>query len=144
MKGNILLLLLLVVTKAQSQLSAADSIYLIQYNQRIDDAVVGRNIKLLDSAYANDFVFSHGSGNVQSKEAWLKSVTRNTWPERRHDSVRVELHSDLAVVKGNMILKRIDKDKTALYRLKYIRVYAIRDKRWQLVSHSTIYEVHDN
>lgn len=131
----------LVTANAQT---AGDSAYLIQLNQRIDLEVVNKNLGALDSLYTNDFVFSHGSGNVQSKEAWLKSVTRNTWPERRHDSVRVELHSDLAVVKGNMILKRIDKDKTALYRLKYIRVYAIRDKRWQLVSHSTIYEVHDN
>ena len=35
-----------------------------------------------------------------------------------------------------------DKDKKAKYLLRYIRVYALRAGRWQLVSHTTFEETH--
>ena len=40
-----------------------DSLGLIKINQQIDDYVVSRNVKGLDSLYGEDFVFSHGSGH---------------------------------------------------------------------------------
>jgi len=144
--SRILLVLttLLIATMSYAQQAAADSSYLIRFNQQIDLDVVHRNISSLDTMFASDFVFSHGSGNVQGKEGWLKSVEKNNYPARQHDSVTVELHPGLAVVKGNMAIQRVDKDKTALYRLKYLRVYAIRNNRWRLISHTTTKEVHDN
>lgn len=121
-----------------------DSLNLVRLNQDIDNYVVKQNVKALDSLYANDFVFSHGSGKVEGKDGWLRSVAKNTYPLRQHDSVKVELHPQVAIVKGKMIIHRVDKDKTAIYRLNYIRVYAWRINRWQMISHSTTKEVHDN
>ena len=113
-------------------------------NQQIDNYVVNRNVSGLDSMYGNDFVFSHGSGKVEGKQSWLKSVAKNDYPSRLHDSVKVELHPGIAIVKGKMAIKRVDKDKTAIYRLRYIRVYALRSNRWLLISHNTTEEVHEN
>ncbi len=122
----------------------SDSLYLIQFNQQIDDYVVQKNVSELEKFYADDFVFSHGSGRVEGKAGWLKTVGRTVYPLRQHDSVKVELHAEVAVVKGNMYIRRKDKDKEAAYHLKYIRVYALRDEQWQLISHSTTAERHDN
>ena len=121
-----------------------DSSYLIMLNQQIDNYVVNRNVSGLDSMYGNDFVFSHGSGKVEGKQSWLKSVAKNDYPSRLHDSVKVELHPGIAIVKGKMAIKRVDKDKTPIYRLRYIRVYALRSNRWLLISHNTTEEVHEN
>lgn len=122
----------------------ADSTYLISLNQQIDDYVVQQKVKELEGLYADDFVFSHGSGKVEGKAGWLKTVGRTTYPSRQHDSVKVELHPGVAIVKGNMAISRNDKDKVAVYHLKYIRVYALRNKQWQMISHSTTAEKHDN
>jgi len=116
---------------------------LVQLNQRIDDLVVSRNVTALDSLFASDFVFSHGSGRVEGKTGWFTTVARANYPLRRHDSVRVEIHPSVAIVKGKMAIQKINKDKTDNYHLRYIRVFAWRTDRWQLISHNTTAEWHD-
>ena len=126
------------------QRNSSDSNYLLMINQRIDDYVVQRNTISLDSLYANDFVFSHGTGKVEGKSSWLTSVVRNNFPQRQHDSVKVEMHPGVAILKGSMNIQRVvNKEKTDRYHLRYIRVYAWRDNRWQLISHNTTYESHE-
>jgi hypothetical protein len=109
----------------------------------IDTYVVERNVEALDSLYAPDFVFSHGSGKVEGKSGWLATVGRTTYQVRRHDSVTVELHPALAIVKGKLSIQRAGKDKLDKYHLEYIRVYALRGKGWQMVSHNTTLEYHE-
>ncbi|RYE01749.1 MAG: nuclear transport factor 2 family protein [Sphingobacteriales bacterium] len=141
------LLLLIMIVSSLSSLSNAqtgDSSLLVQLNQQIDNYVVQQKVTELQTLYADDFVFSHGSGKVEGKASWLTSVARSTFLSRQHDSVKVELHPGVGVVKGNMSIQRKDKDKLAVYHLKYIRVYALRNKQWQMISHSTTAERHDN
>ena len=136
---SIIFLALFFATHAQSNTS-----YLVWLNQQIDSYVVSRDVKALDSLYADDFVFSHGSGRVEGKDGWMKTVERANYPLRQHDSVKVELHENVAVVKGKMDIKKVNKDKTDTYHLRYIRIYALRNKQWQLISHNTTHEWHDN
>lgn len=120
-----------------------DSMILIGLNQQIDNHVVNRNIVALDSLYAGDFVFSHGSGRVEGKEGWLRTVGRAIYAARLHDSVKVEWHPGISILKGRMDIEKVNKDKTDRYHLRYIRVFAWRDGRWQLISHHTTHEWHD-
>lgn len=124
--------------KAQS-----DSSLLVAFNQQIDDDVVSKNISSLEKAYADDFVFSHGSGKVEGKKTWLVSAGKGLFLSRKHDSVKVELHKEVAVVKGKLSVAKTSKEKTDRYHLYYIRVYAKRQNRWQLISHSTTAEYHE-
>jgi hypothetical protein len=130
---------------SQAQEAArADSSRLLVLNQQVDTYVVDRNLAALDTIYATDFVFSHGSGRVEGKQGWLTTVGRANYSRRQHDSVKVELHAGVAIVKGKMSIKKINKDKTNSYHLSYIRVYALRNQNnWQLISHSTTHEYHD-
>lgn len=120
-----------------------DSIYLISLNQQIDQLVVKKNVIALDTAYATDFVFSHGSGKIEGKEGWLKTVGRATYLSRMHDSVTVEMHPELAILRGKMAIQRADKDSTAKYHLRYIRVYRHSRNRWEMISHITTEEIHE-
>jgi hypothetical protein len=123
--------------------TTSDSSLLVSLNQQIDSYVVQRNTAALDSLYATDFVFSHGSGKVEGKQSWLVTVGKANYPMRQHDSVKVELHPGVAVVKGKMAIRRTNGDKTDRYHLRYIRVYAWRSNRWQMISHNTTHEWHE-
>jgi ketosteroid isomerase-like protein len=121
----------------------SDSLYLISFNQQIDDDVVKQDTSRLKTSYAEDFVFSHGSGRVEGKAGWLRSVAKGNFLLRQHDSVTVEMHPDLAILKGKLSVQKKNKEKVDRYHLKYIRVYVYRKKQWLLVSHSTTFEVHE-
>ncbi len=122
---------------------ANDSLHLVLLNQQVDDEVVQRNLASLDMIYAEDFVFSHGSGKIEGKQGWLTTVKKANYPKRQHDSVRAEMHPGIAILKGKMYIEKLNKDKTDHYHLRYIRVYAWRNDRWQLISHNTTHEWHE-
>ncbi len=143
MKSLHLLLAVFISIAANAQLPPSpDSVLLLGLNQRIDDLVKSQDVTRLDSLYADDFVFSHGSGRIEGKSGWLRTVGRAKYLVRDHDSVSVQQHGDIAVVKGSMYIERQDKEKVAKYALRYIRVFVWKERRWQLVSHSTVEERH--
>jgi len=139
-------ILLLLCFKSQAQLPPSpDSLTLLNLNRQIDQLVVRQDVTGLDSLYADDFVFSHGSGRIEGKAGWLRTVGRTKYGVRSHDSVMVEQHGELAILKGAMYIERKAKEKgepDARYRLKYIRIFSQRSGKWQLVSHTTTWETH--
>lgn len=143
------LVLFLLITVVQAPLlnaqgpGFADSSFIITLNQQIDNYVVEHDVTALDKLYAADFVFSHGSGKVEGKQGWFKSVAKGSFISRLHDSVTVELHKELAVVRGKLSVQKKNADKTERYHLKYIRIYVYLDKRWQMISHITTAEWHE-
>ena len=121
----------------------ADSNFIILRNQQIDTYVVEHNTTALDSLYADDFVFSHGSGRVEGKQGWFTSVAKGSFLSRLHDSVTVEFHPQLAIVRGKLSVQKKNKEKTDRYHLYYVRVYALRKNTWQMISHITTREYHE-
>ena len=138
------LLVATIVFTVSSAGAQSDSSLLVKLNQDIDQNVVNRNMAALENAYADDFIFSHGSGKVEGKTSWLKSAGKGLFVSRNHDSVTVEMHRDVAVVKGKLSVVKNNKEKTERYHLYYIRVYANRNGKWQMLSHSTTREYREN
>lgn len=134
-------LLFFLASNAQ-QAEKNDSLHLVYLNQLIDRYVVEKNTAALDTLYAGDFKFSHGSGRYEGKAGWLTTVGRANYPLRSHDSVTVELHPLVAIVKGKMNIEKVNKTTTDHYWLKYIRVFALRQNQWKLISHITTQEAH--
>jgi hypothetical protein len=124
----------------QAQIS--DSLKVIETNQQIDNLVVQADTASLSKLYRNDFVFNHGSGRVDSKSSWLLSAVKGSFISRNHDSVKVELHNFLAIVRGKLNIQKKNKDKVDNYYLWYIRVYTKQEKNWLLISHTTYFEKH--
>jgi len=110
-------------------------------NRSIDLAVVQKDFTRLSQFYANDFVFTHGTGVVDSKESWLADIqkSQDKFLSREHDSTQVELHGDVAIITGRLL---VTKEKGSKYGLRYVRVYAFREEKWFLISHRTIKEWH--
>lgn len=124
----------------QAQIS--DSLKVIATNQQIDNLVVLADTATLSKLYRNDFVFNHGSGRVDSKASWLLSAAKGNFISRTHDSLKVELHDFLAIVRGKLNIQKKNKDKVDNYYLWYIRVYTKQETNWLLISHTTYFEKH--
>ena len=130
--------LLIFAFTVQLTASAADELTdLRAMDQRIEDAVVKADLKFLESAYAKDFRFTHGTGNVQNKDEWLKSVAKKGFLSRRVSLVEVELHGDVAVTFGRLdVIKSGEGGEK--YSLKYVRVYERRNGPWEMLMHRTV------
>lgn len=117
----------------------------LSVNEQIDEAVVKKNLPFLEKHYADDFVFTHGTGYVEGKESWLKDVASlNTkYISRIQDSTSVEMHGDIALVVGKVDIKRQDKDNEVSYGIWYIRIYRLNRATWQMISHRTTKEWHN-
>ena len=139
---NCILVTLLV--QAQVSKGSATKFFIDSINRIIDRAVVKKQMVLLQKYYAHDFVFTHGTGLVDSKESWLKNVrdTSVHYLSREHDSTVVELHKEVAIISGTLTVKRQRPEGSATYALRYVRVFALRQKQWQMISHRTTLEWH--
>jgi ketosteroid isomerase-like protein len=113
-------------------------------NADVDAAVVKRDLARLKQLYADDFVFTHGTGLVEGVDGWLKTVSDTSlhYLERAQDSTAVEVHAGVAVVSGRMLIKRAQKGDTARYGIWYVRVYQKKEPGWQMISHRTTREWH--
>ena len=112
-------------------------------NRMLDNAVVNKQADILNKHYADDFYFKHGSGNIDSKKSWIDNAIGPSSPgyiSRTHDSVTVELHKDIAIVKGTLTVRRPAAVTRSNYALSYFRVYVLRKNVWQLLSHNTVVE----
>ena len=143
MKYFLVFSLSLLALSATAQADRRDTAALAAFNELIDRFVVAKDTIQLKDMYADDFVFSHGSGKVEGKKGWLATVARAQYTKRDHDSMRVELHGDVGIVKGRMTIIKVNPTKEDHYYLRYLRVFAYRDKRWILLSHQTTAEWHE-
>jgi ketosteroid isomerase-like protein len=128
---------------AQSQESVSK--YVDNLNRTIDHAVVNKDFTTLDRHYAEDFVFTHGTGHVDSKESWIQDIQnmgQARFASREHDSTVVEVHNDVAIVSGKLAVVRESGKEVRKYNLRYVRVFALRNKTWQMISHRTTKEWH--
>ncbi len=116
--------------------------YLHSLNRFIDQAVVKKDTIALKRLYADDFRFLHATGMRDTKATWLRGVSNpvNAMASREHDSTEVELHGNVALVAGTLSVRFPTGSARKAYALRYIRLYALRGRDWQLVSHRSTRE----
>jgi hypothetical protein len=143
-----LIVFLVQMQSVAQELSKQDSAltnFIDDLNQRIDRAVVSKDMQFLSKHYGEDFVFTHGTGVIDSKKSWLEDIRKSKgFGSREHDSTVVELHKNLAIIFGKLTVRRLHPaaDGSTKYSLRYVRVFVPRKKTWQMVSHRTTSEWH--
>lgn len=139
-----LLVQLLFQFAAAAQTKEAITKTIDELNRKLDLAVMNKDIATLQKHYADDFVFTHGTGHIDSKASWIKGIRNmpegDRFISREHDSTLVEPHGDIAIITGKLSVQRLSKDKVTKYALRYVRVYALRKRVWQMISHRTYKE----
>ncbi len=110
---------------------------LASIDQRIEDAVVRGDRERLRQLCAEDFRFSHFSGEVQSKAQWLADVAERPFSRRIVSEVQVEAHGNAALTTGRIAVTA-RAPPMRRYTLRYLRLYVLEERHWRLASHRTI------
>ena len=141
MKSFQLFFFLLLSVNIQAQSDSTKTKHLIDsINRRLDRSVVIKDLDFMQKHYAVDFIFTHATGKIDSKKSWISKAEgpTNLYKSREHDSVIIELHNDIAIVKGIMtVVSKPEANRPEFYN-RYIRVYALRKNTWQLISNHGI------
>lgn len=129
--------------------TSSDAAEVLAFERKMEAAVVRGDVAYVDSVSASDLSFTHGDawtkgGNplsVDDKHGFLKRVENRTYLARDLDSVKVEMHGDIAITYGRYIAQNriADPAKGAWFSVWFERVYAKRDGHWLYVSHRTVH-----
>jgi hypothetical protein len=128
--------------------TASASADVLAFERKMEEAVVRGDVAYLDRIIANDFMFTHGDGwttggaplKVDDRASWLAAVAKAPYLRRDLDSVKVEMHDDIAITYGRYVadFKEGPPDRTH-FTVWFERVYAKRNGQWQYVSHRTVH-----
>jgi uncharacterized protein (TIGR02246 family) len=130
---------------AADQATVAD---VLAFEKATEAAVVRGDAAALERALAPTFLFTHGDGwvdggaplKVDTKATWIDWVKRQPAPYiyRELDSVRVELHGDVAITIGRYFYLPTSNSAPVHSYVWFERVYARRSGQWQQLSHRTV------
>jgi len=116
--------------------------FLDSLNKFIDQCIVKKNFKALDTLYAKDFALTQSNGTFVDKVTWIRTLKNNLieYISCRHDSTSQESHPDVTIITGTMTVQLNKKNAERLYSSRYVRIFIYRTNRWELVSHKTTLE----
>ena len=142
MKFNIVFALLLAGISWTDHVYAAE-VDLIDLERKLAAAVLALDFDTLDEIYAEDFVFTHITGDVDTKATWIECLRtgRCSYTGRSVDQIDVETHGNVAITSGRIHAKSDSDDpRWHEYSVWYVRVYEMQTGRWRLLSHRSIRE----
>ena len=137
------------ITSAPESTASTDAaVEVLAFERAMETAVVRGDVAYVDRVSAPDLTFTHGDGwttggkplLVDDRKSFLKRVENKQYNVRDLDSVKVEMHGDIAVTYGRYVAQNRtgDADKS-WFSVWFERVYAKRDGRWLYVSHRTVH-----
>jgi len=127
--------------------TTSDEAEILTLDQKIAAGVVHGDTPYVDSMTSSDFVMVHGDGwtyggkplSTDTKESMLKRVTSRYYDVLDFDSVKAEMHGDVAITYGRYLAHVPgNPPDRAWFAVWYERVYAKRGGRWQYLSHRTV------
>ena len=120
----------------------------LAFEKAMEAAVVRGDVAYVDRVSASDLSFTHGDGwtnggkplSVDDRKAFLSRVKNKQYNVRDLDSVKVEMHGDIAITYGRYVAQnRTAAPGKAWFSVWFERVYAKRDGHWLYVSHRTVH-----
>lgn len=120
----------------------------LTFERELEAATVRGDVGYVDKATAPDLKFTHGDAwtrggdplGVDDKQGYLNRVRKRQYLVRDLDSVKVELHGDVAITYGRYVAQSSAGDpQNAWFSVWFERVYEKRGGRWLYVSHRTVH-----
>ncbi len=111
-----------------------------ELEEHVEAAIVTGDTAFLQSVYADDFRFTHFTGQIQNKTQWLGNVARRPFVSRKLDVLDVEIHGNVAVTYGQVDMTQRNEHGEHSSLLKYVRVYEHRSGHWQMLTHRSVAE----
>jgi len=120
----------------------------LAFERAMEAAVVRGDVAYVDRVSAPDLTFTHGDGwttggqplLVDDRASFLERVKNKQYNARDLDSVKVEMHGDIAITYGRYVAQnRTGKPDQSWFSVWFERVYVKRDGHWLYVSHRTVH-----
>jgi hypothetical protein len=120
----------------------------IEVERAIGKAIVRGDAGYFDHVTTNDFVMVHGDAwtrggppaLVDDKNSFMKRIASHSYAAHDFDSVKVEMHGDVAITYGRYIGNIPGSGEgRAWFAVWYEKIYAKRDGRWMYLSHRTVH-----
>ncbi len=129
--------------------SPRDMAEVLALDQRIAHAVVRGDTAYVREATSADFAMVHGDGwtsggqalSTDTQETMLRRVEAKHYDVLDFDSVKAEMHGDVAITHGRYIAHAPGQSDPAKqwFAVWFQRVFAKRDGRWVYLSHRTVH-----
>ena len=128
--------------------TTADAAEVLAFERAMEAAVVRGDVAYVERVSAPDLSFTHGDGwttggkplLVDNRESFLKRVENKQYNVRDLDSVKVEMHGDIAITYGRYVAQnRTGNSSQSWFSVWFERVYQKRDGHWLYVSHRTVH-----
>jgi ketosteroid isomerase-like protein len=114
---------------------ADDKQTLADLDKRIDEIAAAGDVATLATLVAPDFIYTHSTGQSQTRDEWFASNVQNAGKFKRVvTDTEVEVHGDVAVTRGNLDIVRDD----GPVLMRYVRVHRLVDGKWQAISNRTV------
>jgi hypothetical protein len=119
----------------------------LAFEKAQEAGVVRGDTAFVDGALADDFSMVHGdvwtrggkAAAVDNKESFLRRTTNKGYLRRDLDSVKVEMHGNVAITYGRYFaMNRGAAPEQAWFRVWYERVFEKQGGQWKFVSHRTV------
>lgn len=126
----------------------AEAAQVLAFERAMEAAVVRGDVAYVDSVSAPDLTFTHGDGwttggkplLVDDRKSFLKRVENKQYNFRDLDSVKVEMHGDIAITYGRYVAQnRTGPPDQSWFSVWFERVYEKRGGKWLFVSHRTVH-----
>jgi hypothetical protein len=121
----------------------------LAFEKAMEAAVVRGDVAYVDRVSASDLSFTHGDGwtnggkplSIDDRKAFLRRVENRQYNVRDLDSVKVEMHGDIAITYGRYVAQNrtVTSGQAAWFSVWFERVYEKRDGHWLYVSHRTVH-----
>lgn len=120
----------------------------LAFERAMEAAVVRGDVAYVEHVSAPDLTFTHGDGwttggkplLVDDRQSFLERVRNRQYNARDLDSVKVEMHGDIAITYGRYVAQnRTGGADQSWFSVWFERVYAKRDGHWLHVSHRTVH-----
>lgn len=129
---------------------SGDSATIAAIEQRREDASVRGDVAFLERLYSPSFIFTHLGGRSESRDEVLSAMRERLRPgvvpavrtlSRTIDSLKVEVHGDVALTSGRIHVRREGGNpEQREYVIRYVRVYGRSKEAWQLLTHRSVGE----
>lgn len=119
------------------QAQSADEKAVVAAEKARFEAQVSKNIDALNQLLADDLVYVHSSGNVDTKQSYIQSIKEgnSTYNSIDVQEQKVRLYGKTAIINGICYIKRPAVDgKNNDLKLRYTDVYVKKGGRWQMVT----------
>ena len=127
---------------------SGDAAQVLALERNIGAAICRGDAEFYDRVTADDFVMTHSdrwtTGGkpllVDDKASFRKRIENRSYVSMDFDSVRVEMHGDIAVSYGRYVsnMRGVAPDR-AWFSVWYEKVYAKRNGQWMYLSHRTVH-----